>query len=240
MKKKLKVFAKIKKGIVTLRLFLERNKIFFEVFSYLIIGIAGIYFSFTQWKTNQQQIEMQTSELQPIFRITFTLYKDTLSNVYNTEIFEIYNDGKPLKSFDYDIQTFYKIDYISQKKNINKSFSIPIVGFYFAQFPLHNSTGLLLRGFLKNNNSDFKRVYDECMNQSTDSDFYNVSHYSLFKIDYIDLTDTKHTLYFKNREQISYEIYNELINKQKELKSDIPIDVGKVTLDIIKEKYMKL
>jgi len=240
MCKKLNVFTKIKTIIIKLRSWLERNKIFFEVFSYLVIGLAGIYFSISQLKVNQRQIEIQRSEIQPIFKISFTLHEDTLSNVYNTEVFEIYNEGKPLKSFNYNIQTFYKIDYISQKKGINKSFFIPISGFYWAQFPSHNSTGLLTSGFLKNNNSELKRIYDECLNQSKDNEFYNVSKFSLITIDYKDLNDTDHRLYFKNREPISYETYNELINKPKELKDDFPIDVEKVTLNIIKEKYMIL
>jgi len=240
MGKKLRVFIKIKTVIINLRSWLERNKIFFEVFSYSVIGLAGIYFSISQLKVNQRQIEIQKSEMQPVFRITFTLYQDSLSNVYNTEVFGIYNDGKPLKSFKYDVKTYYKIDYISQKEDVNKSFFIPISGFYWAQFPLDNSTGLLVNGFLKNNNSEFKRIYDECLHQSTNNEFYFVSKFSLFKIDYTDLSNTNYTLYFKGRESISYENYNELINKSKELKDNFPIDVAKVTLDSIKGKYMNL
>jgi hypothetical protein len=239
MKKGVKIFAEMIKIIIKFRSLLQRNKIFFEVFSYLVIGIAGVYFSYSQWDTNRKQVAMQKSEMQPVFRITFTLYKDSLSGVYNTEMFEIYNDGKPIKSFNYKIDTYYEIEHISQEKNIKRTCFIPILGFYWAQFPTDNFMGKLSSGFLTNNNLECDRVYQECMQQSKGTEFYFINKFSLIKIDYKDLNDALHSVYFKDRMSISLDVYNELFIKPKELKTDIPIDVDKVTLDIIKEQYMK-
>jgi hypothetical protein len=61
-----------KPNINKIRIFLKRNKIFFEVFSLLIIGFAGIIFGYFQWQVNKMQLHINEIEKQPLFRIHFS------------------------------------------------------------------------------------------------------------------------------------------------------------------------
>jgi hypothetical protein len=219
-----------------LRMFLERNKIFFEIFSYVVIGFTGIIFSYFQWKTNEQQIEMHRNEIQPVFRIAFTLYKID-SEVYNTEALKIYNDGTPIKSFDYEIKTYYHLEYIS--KNNREEYYIPIIGFYWTELPKSNSVGILTECYLKNNNAEYARIYKECLSQSHEDEYYSIERFSLIKISYQDIIDEQHVVYYKNKELIGKDYHNEIIKKSEQLNDNFPIDVDKISLNLIRDKYIK-
>lgn len=221
-----------------IRDFFTENKIFFEIFSYIVIGVAGIIFSYFQLKINKQQIEIQKKELQPIFKITYTLYKGERTETYDTEIIEIHNDGKAVKSFDSKIKTFYKIEYSNHKKGLKIEQNIPIAGFYFAQSKAQNSTGLLLQGYYRNNNADYARLYRECIAQTLDGDYYFINRFSLIKIVYVDISDTKYTVYYKNNEMIDEKEYNQILESEN-FSHEFPLDVEKVTLNEIK-RILKL
>lgn len=72
--KKVKIFLKQKKD--EKRESLKKNKIFYEVFSYLFVGIMGIVLSFVGWKTNersadiyQKQLEIMKNDREPYFTL---------------------------------------------------------------------------------------------------------------------------------------------------------------------------
>lgn len=59
-----------------IRIWLENNKVFFEIFSYVVVGIMGIVISFVGWKTNersadiyQKQLEIMKNDREPYFTL---------------------------------------------------------------------------------------------------------------------------------------------------------------------------
>ena len=60
------------------QIWLENNKIFFEIFSYVFVGIMGIVISFVGWKTNQRsadiyqkQLEILDNDREPYFSLSY-------------------------------------------------------------------------------------------------------------------------------------------------------------------------
>ncbi|NBH20412.1 hypothetical protein D3Z55_24285 [Clostridiaceae bacterium] len=84
--------SKTEKG----RNFLNRNKIFFEVFSYLFVGVMGIIISYVGWQTNiktaeiyQRQLEIMENDSEPRFSSElFWIDAENMEYAYKIE-----NDG---------------------------------------------------------------------------------------------------------------------------------------------------
>lgn len=231
--------SKIMEWIKNLREFLVENKIFIDVFSSvfvgiasIVVGVAGIIFSNTQLKISKQQLILQKQETQPVFRIVFSLKKDDDCEKYTDEYITIYNDGNPVKSFNSEIHTYYKIIYSSTSKNIyNKEYYIKVNGFYFAQHSTQNLTGELLHGGIANNNAEYARLYFEALGHSKNGEYYFTERYSLIKIAYKDINNENHIVYFKDRFPITEEEYNELNNKPTIF--DFPVEFEKVNFQTI-------
>lgn len=92
--RKVKIFLKTK--IEKRREFLEKNKIFFEVFSYLFVGDMGIIISYVGWQTNiktteiyQRQLEIMENDSEPRFSSEL-FWIDTENMEY---AYKIENDG---------------------------------------------------------------------------------------------------------------------------------------------------
>lgn len=225
--------------IKNLREFLVENKIFIDVFSSVFVGIAsiivgeaGIVFTNLQLKISKQQLILQKQETQPVFRIVFSLNKDENSGKYTDEYISIYNDGKPIKSFNSEIHTYYKIIYTSMDNNIyNEEYYIKVNGFYLLKHTTQNLTGELLYGGIANNNAEYARLYFEASDCSKNGEYYFTERYSLIKIAYKDINNENHIVYFKDRFPIIEEEYNELNNKPTIF--DFPVEFEKVNFQTI-------
>jgi hypothetical protein len=64
-----KYLLRLKNLFSALRKCLERNKIFFEVFSFLLLGCAGLYVSYNSYKISALEVRIHKTELAPTFKI---------------------------------------------------------------------------------------------------------------------------------------------------------------------------
>ena len=173
----------------SIRLFLECNQIFFEVFYYVVVGIAGIIFSRYQYKSNKRQvemhkmqIEMQNKESQPIFKIKYRI--DSHKEKNDTEYMEIYNEGELFKSFNYKIETFYKLQYSSCENGINSIYYVPIYDYYcFGERTENLTTGKLVKKYLPENHAKFYKLYTEAIELSKNNNYIFINRFSLIKIE---------------------------------------------------------
>ena len=67
---------------------LENNKVYFEVFSYLVLGGASIWVSYLSWQTSERQLELYELEKLPIVYIKMETEEDQ-------QVVNIYNQGQP-------------------------------------------------------------------------------------------------------------------------------------------------
>ncbi|MEQ8905709.1 hypothetical protein [Ekhidna sp.] len=90
------------KKIKSVRKWLNKNKVFFEVFSFLFLGLAAIFISYQQWKI--ASMELQLNELNYLPKINIELEKNG-----NTESIIISNKGFHLKDYSSDLFSFYSL-----------------------------------------------------------------------------------------------------------------------------------
>jgi hypothetical protein len=85
------------------RKFLEKNKIYFEVFSYVFVGIMGIMISYVGWKTNirtaqiyQRQLDILDNDREPYFTIHCKPILERFESeddYYTKKLYTIKNEG---------------------------------------------------------------------------------------------------------------------------------------------------
>ena len=227
-----------------IRLFLECNKIFFEVFSYTIVGIAGIIFSRYQYKSNKRQnemqkaqIEMQNKEFQPIFMVRFRI--DSYEEKNDSEHIELYNEGKPFRSFNYEIRTFFKLRFSSFDDGINSTYYVPISDFYFVRERYKDLTGKLWTNYVPNNHAKFCQLYTEAIELSKDNKYIFINRFSLIQIEYTDIYNNKQTVYFEDELQINKNIFIDIVEKSEEV-FKIPFNIEEVQLAKIRAHIKSL
>lgn len=93
------------------KIWLENNKVFFEIFSFVIVGAMGVVISFVTWKTNersaeiyQKQLEIEDNDREPYF----TTKELNIDNEKNAKI-TIENKGGRITSAGAWIIPFFKI-----------------------------------------------------------------------------------------------------------------------------------
>ncbi len=114
---------------------LEKNRIFFEVFSYVFVGIMGIVISYVGWKTNersadiyQKQLEIMKNDREPYFKIkSEEIYEETEKTEDNETIaikrYTIFNEGGVIR--DVSIQKdACAIIYIQKDKDVIGEYNI--------------------------------------------------------------------------------------------------------------------
>lgn len=217
--------------------FITKNKIYFEIFTPIIIGLLGIYIAYLQWGINDQLIKLQTIQIQPAFRIEYILHQNA-EGFYNTESFKIHNDGYKIETFDYKINVFYEIEY-KYKENIKKSY-IPIDGFYFAQSEKSNLSGVMAEGICENNNAKFHQLHLECIQNCINGDYFFIKRIPLIEIRYTDVTKIVHYQYFNKYNKISKNEYNEFFIQTDNLKKKFPLNNDTVNFNTILNDYIDI
>lgn len=195
----------------------------------IIIAALGVY---TSYSSNNRQIEMHKNEMQPMFKISFTPFKIQSKEIFDTESFEIDNQGHPIKNFTHTVSTYYKLEYLAQHNS--QTYYVPINDFYGVHFVSTNLSGKLVEGYSLGNNADFFRVYKQCMEQTKNEIYYSIERFSLFKITYEDINNEKQTVYFKNNTEIDSKQYNEIIHQSKQIYDSIFLNAHDASLDKIK------
>jgi len=219
--------------------FLECNKIFFEILSYVIIGITGIIISYLQLAEYRKQSKMQKSIRQPLFRIAYKIHKILSEDHYDTESFEIHNDGNPFKWFGSDILTFYKVRRSSYEDNDKNKVTLyfPVNGYFFAISQSGSITGKLVEGISRGNNREFGRVYNEFVNYKKNGEYIFIDRIHLIKMEYIDIDNEKHISYYQNRDEINKKDYEDVLQQSKNIFDHKIFDIEKINLDIIKDYF---
>lgn len=127
----------------TIREWLERNKIFFELVVALSLTSMSIIVSINSNQIAEYQNELMKEENQPIF--VFNLTHADNSNLGVGERIDINNVGKPAYNFKaepyifFDIHLYNKSDYNSEKK-----VDVPVIDYYGYSIKTGSPTELLV------------------------------------------------------------------------------------------------
>lgn len=217
-----------------MRKFLEKNKIYFEVFSLTFLGLMGIVVSISQAVIARRELKIHEKELLPTFSIKYQLFKSNdTSNVYDTEMLTISNEGRAIKKMRYELKTFYKFEFYRKNTSLrNTILYAPISDYFILQYITNEHVGKLLEAVTKGNNENFFDVYKCCMKKTKDNNFLFVDKISLLKISYIDLSGDSHDEYYSGTNEIDESNYKNVISSsnkyfgnnffsQKEINEDL-------------------
>lgn len=223
-----------------IKAFLEENKIYFEIFSFLFLGTMGLIVSITQWKTAERELLLHNSELLPLFRVDYRQIRTESDSTYG-EIMTLSNEGKQIKNFDCEIFSFYefKVSTVDKGYKENKYY-LSITPFYSIYYETNNLNNIMEEGLAHESYLDFFRLYNDCMFLSKSGNFIFINRLHYFKINYIDIKNEDHLVYLNSKgQEISekeYTMISELASKQFNNRQFKPEEINKNLLEGLIEK----
>lgn len=130
---------KRKKKIKKFRNWLTKNKVFFEVFSFIFLGIASLIVGWFSYKTSEGQLELQKLEQSPIIHI-----KKEHNQTY--EFLNIYNLGYHMFESEIDYSTYFIIrDFNDSISRIKTDIYFKIGDYFNLNYQTNNTTGNISR-----------------------------------------------------------------------------------------------
>ena len=137
---------------------LERNKVFFEVFSWIGLGVMAILVSYASLQVSQLQARIRAAQVSPQIRVSTALSYDT-QRARNTDlIVNIFNDGFPLSDYESTVRSLYELTRIEGNR---KSVAYHPIGYLCCHFLQGTSQGLLAEYRQPDNNEHAFRIERE-------------------------------------------------------------------------------
>lgn len=146
---------------------LNDNRIYLEIGSALVFGIASIFVAIAANIVSQSQLEIAKIQLEPHIFVSETYLLDE-AGIATETILEVHNAGAPIYGLNLNTRTFYTVSTSSG------TVWIPVNGYYNASFQLQAVVGKLAEVRGANNNS----VYGEVYRQQLHSDDDAILHYA--------------------------------------------------------------
>lgn len=190
--------------------FLEKNKIYFELTSSIMFGLAALFISLASYNISKEQLNTSKLNNNPHFYIETELHKDEKTKMYTDRIQKIYNAGAPVYNLNINKYEFIEVKYFGEQQ---KTIFVPVNGYYPSQFPTHSPTGLLSTFMGYNNNSIMGELYNLSLEYTKKSDDYFELHFkNIVSISYMGRDEEQNTVYFLDRSRVSKDIVEGMIN----------------------------
>ena len=172
-----------------MKIWLEKNKIYIEVFSFVILGLASIIVAGLSWKTSEKELEILRLEHQPIINIKRN-YAGELESIL------IENVGYHLFDQKVNIQSFYEISPESYAQSKYSIKYLCIMDLYKLVYETDNTVGRIASIYSSDNSyKEKKRITSEFYSHPDYLDF-KLNLKSIVKIDYRDeLKENKSCFY---------------------------------------------
>ena len=199
---------------------LNNNKIYFEVFSYVFLGIASlllggasIYVSYLSWQTSERQLELYELEKLPVINTKMEMEGgEPVVNIYN-----IGPAAFNIRVFPVAVIVFKNVKY-STHVGEDPSLFVYFNDFYKNNSPTSNISGKIAT--LTLNNEAWKAVQEkEDSLQSKENPHHGLilSHYQLLDVLYEDVQRNIYRKFYKIEYGSAFEIseiqYNKLLNE---------------------------
>lgn len=195
--------------VTRIRIWLKQNKIFFEIFSSVLISGTALFVSIAAYNVNKQQL--LTSELAalPHISVEKRLIRDEMSGKFDHDELVVSNYGSPIYNTNIKVRTFLKVKTYDLK---SKEFFIPIIHYYHAQYTSGEPTGVLSTFKLAGNNATFGRLYDEALTEAREKGhFIEVEIARIVTVQFNDRLNRPNTEYFFDTSHVSRESVQNLI-----------------------------
>lgn len=206
--------------------FLKENKIYFELASSIMFGIAALLISLASYNISREQLNASKLNNNPHFYIETELQKDEKTKMYTDKILKVYNAGAPVYNLNISHYEFIEVRYFGEKQEI---IYVPVNGYYSGQFLTHSPTGLLstFRGY-KNNSIMGKLDHSSLEYTKKSDDYFELQFKNIISISYTGRDEEQNTVYFFNRNHVSKDFVEGMINANKNIQL---IDIESATVE---------
>lgn len=210
-----------------LRLWLEQNKVFFEIFSSVLLGIAGIFVAYASYHVSESQLEVSRVATEPHFYVDKLLFRNPETEKFDEEELYLHNVGAPAHNISAKLRSFITVDLFDASY---KPVVVPVLGYFPGQFPTNAPTGLIatFRGHLNNQLAaelHFSILDPEKMKGRP---FFDHTLFSIVEVSYQNALGQDRKVYFRNTSQISPEAAQHLLNLHEEKQ---PLELSTITVD---------
>lgn len=200
----------------------------------IILGIASVFTAIVtaivlckQYNIQKESLLVQQSAQQPTFNVFYELVDSDNDGKYEDEILNISNEGELFKQIsNISVTTIFDVS----TNQIHRL--LEINGYFYGTTLYQNLQGVIYKSRGHCNNLRYVNIYNRMMQNCKVGDrFYEMSKYTLIKIEYLDIHNAVKVCYFKDRINIDECTYNDIIT-QIENQQDI-LDIDKITFDDI-------
>ncbi len=212
---------------------LEDNKIYVEMVSSIIIGIAAVMVAYASYTVSEQQLLLAEVSLQPHFHVETSYTYDQKKEEYSESDLYVFNSGAPINNAEFSVKSFLVVDHEFKGERIVTH--LPIVGYYPAQFIHQTPSGKLVtfKGHL--NNENFFRLYREFLDENSKNKFgfvdINLEHIVI--VSYRDKRGMPGKVHFVDRELVGANAVTEKLEKHREM---FPIEIEGLSADRLMAK----
>lgn len=217
------------------REWLKQNLVFFQITSWVVLGVMSVIISFSALQISCQQKEMNYLEHAPQIRISHNYEINQETGYAEGDIIQIYNDGFRLRNFTSEVIVLLKVNRLINDNY--ESVYAPFI-FYYATTHEGSTTGLLVTHMGYKNNSKYMTLFHSLMDleQSDDENTYDLTMMPFIRVQYEDYTGKTHVEYFSI---FGYRVLGPLPSEEgeawfrfyDELFLDVFLDIDDVTID---------
>lgn len=208
--------------------FLEKNKIFFDVFSSIALGIMAIIISYQsnkiadyQAQLSEHQTMIMEAQLKPIIEFDLFNIIDPLTNIAYEQRVDVSNVGHEVNMNNVSIFSILEVDICGDSQELYET-SIWIAD-YFNFEELKNSKIGLLQTSSGHENKENLRLLEEDAIKGVKNKYENINMTCFLnhiaKVEYVDILDNIYTEYYMFNGISQFKIENtqgeELIQKYK-------------------------
>lgn len=175
-----------------MREFLERNKIFVEIFSGLLLGAMALIVSFASLQVSRNQTRLQEVQVSPSFSIQIHQKFNEASQKFSDGVLTIDNNGYSISEFSAKLMSFFQVTRTNRHLKEATEY-IPIV-YLCCQFSTQDGTGRLTTFKQRFNESHASRLERELRKIKVPGDIeYSGGVINILTVSYKDSLGKYHT-----------------------------------------------
>lgn len=214
-----------------IRSWLNRNKIFFEISSSLLLGVAGIFVAYASYQVSTAQLEISRIATEPHFYVDTVLIQSPETQDFDNEEMYVQNAGAPAHNISVSARTFISVDLFEVDQD---QVFVPVLGYFSGKFQTYEPVGLIVtfKGHLNNHHA--ARLYFSVMNPDVmkGRPFFAHTFFTITEISYKNALGEDRVEYFRNSSQISAESAKPFLKQYDE---QVPLELSAITVDALLE-----
>lgn len=181
-----------------MRKFFTQNKIYFEIFSLLVLGVGGTIITYFQYKVSNQALLIQQSQALPLLRLNVEKLQNFNNSFFDTEVLNVYNEGELIKDINCTTTSFIRLRINKSASNYKSSIIyLPLAEYLNTKTITSQHKGKLMELYsFGNYKSFYNNIYIKAIQNSNNNLTISAERITLVNLTYRDIINTHHTEYY--------------------------------------------